>query len=339
MSKPSILSKLNSGVESSSPPMAHPLRQRVPSTAIAGLGRSLDDLAADSVATIDPALIDPSPFGDRLEYDEEATNLLLAAIEAEGQRLPLLVRPHPKIEGRYQLAYGHRRLQVLRILNRKAKAFIRNLTDAELILEQGAENGGREGLTWIERALFAKEMEGQGHPSKTIWTTIGVDKSGLSKMRAVVDTIPDHLIRSIGRAPGIGQPRWQELVDALAIDGAIKRAASILQSKEISSLTSDQKFVGLLRALCGQSSLAPHSGRREIRSSEGRSIARLSSTAKGDVLAIAKAESRFSAWLTEKLPEIYRQFLIEGATSTLDSERPATGAADSDGTMVVISQP
>lgn len=339
MSKPSILSKLTSGGDSSSSPTAQPSRQRVPSTAIAGLGRSLDDLAADSVATIDPALIDPSPFGDRLEYDEEATNLLLAAIEAEGQRLPLLVRPHPEIEGRYQLAYGHRRLQVLRMLNRKAKAFIRNLTDAELILEQGAENGGREGLTWIERAVFAKEMEGQGHPSKTIWTTIGVDKSGLSKMRTVVDKIPIHLIRSIGRAPGVGQPRWQELVDVLAGDGAVKRATSILQRKEISTLASDQRFVGLLHALREQPERSPFGDKREIRSSDGRSIARLSSTTKGDVLAISKAESRFSVWLTEKLPEIYREFQIESASSTQDSDGPASGASGSDGPKVVSSQP
>lgn len=328
MSKPSIISKLTSGSDSSSSssPTVQTPRQRVPSTAIAGLGRSLDDLAADSIATIDPVLIDPSPFGDRLEYDEEATNLLLAAIEAEGQRLPLLVRPHPKIEGRYQLAYGHRRLQVLRMLNRKAKAFIRNLTDAELILEQGAENGGREGLTWIERALFAKEMEGQGHPSKTIWTTIGVDKSGLSKMRAVVEKIPVHLIRSIGRAPGIGQPRWQELVDALAVDGSVKRATSILQSKEISSLPSDQRFIGLLRALGEPAARVPPGDRREIRNSEGRSIARLSSTTKGDVLVIPKAESRFSVWLTEKLPDIYHEFQIKSTLSTQDSNRPAAGS-------------
>lgn len=338
MSKPSILSKLTSGGNQASTSTIQPSRPRVPSTAIAGLGRSLDDLAADSVATIDPALIDPSPFGDRLEYDEEATSLLLASIESEGQRLPLLVRPHPEIEGRYQLAYGHRRLQVLRILDRKAKAFIRNLTDAELILEQGAENGGREGLTWIERALFAKEMEGQGHSSKTIWTTIGVDKAGLSKMRAVVDKIPAYVIRAIGRGPGIGQPRWQELAEILAGDGAgggaVRRAAAVLQDEQVASLASDQRFLALLQALREAPDRKPQGDRKEIRSSDGKPIARLSSTTKGDVLAIAKAESRFSAWLTSRLPEIYREFQLETALSM-----PESGVSGSDDAEVVNSQP
>ena len=298
--------------------MAAAPRQRVVSTAITGLSRSLDDLTADSVTTLDAGVIDPSPFGDRLEQDREAFNLLVASIEAEGQKIPVLVRPHPKKDGRYQLAYGHRRLQALKSLDRKVRAFIRPLTDAELILEQGAENGGREALTWIERALFAKEMEAQGLTSKAVWTTLGVDRTGLSKMRSVIEAVPHDIIRAIGRAPGVGQPRWQDLATAFSTEGAIDRASAVIARSNFASMPSDQRFLAVLKAFEEDRASATYVERKEITSSTGRQIAYVSWTAKGHTFAIHKSESRFSKWLTENLPDLYNRFQDGSASEPPD---------------------
>ncbi|ATQ70987.1 plasmid partitioning protein RepB (plasmid) [Methylosinus sp. 3S-1] len=319
LKRPSILSKLGSTEPAIDTPQLHSVasqpRQRVVSTAITGLSRSLDDLTADSVTTLDAGLIDPSPFGDRLEQDQEAFNLLVASIEAEGQKIPVLVRPHPEKDGRYQLAYGHRRLQALKSLDRKVRAFIRPLTDAELILEQGAENGGREALTWIERALFAKEMEAQGLTSKAVWTTLGVDRTGLSKMRSVVEAVPRDIIRAIGRAPGVGQPRWQDLASAFSTEGAIDRASTVIARTTFASMASDQRFLAVLKALDeGRRASATYVERKEITSSTGKQIAYVSWTAKGHTFAIHKSESQFSTWLTENLPDLYKRFQ-EGSAS------------------------
>lgn len=324
MKRPSILSKLGSTEPAIDPPQLHSVasqpRQRVVSTAITGLSRSLDDLTADSVTTLDAGLIDPSPFGDRLEQDQEALNLLVASIEAEGQKIPVLVRPHPKKDGWYQLAYGHRRLQALKSLDRKVRAFIRPLTDAELILEQGAENGGREALTWIERALFAKEMEAQGLASKAVWTTLGVDRTGLSKMRSVVDAVPREVIRAIGRAPGVGQPRWQDLATAFSTDGALDRAAAIMAGSSFANMASDQRFLAVLKVFEEDRATTAYAERKEITSTNGRQIAYVSRTAKGHTFAIHKSERRFSTWLTENLPELYKRFQEGSASESHDVE-------------------
>ncbi len=318
--KPSILSKLGAST-SVDPALPEPAaahqehRPRVASIAIGGFGQSLKDLAADSIVTLEAGLIDPSPFVDRLEHDEDALNLLIASIEAEGQRLPVLVRPHPGKDGRYQLAYGHRRLLALCALNLKVRAFIRPLSDADLILEQGAENGGREALTWIERALFAEKMEAQGHPPKTIWTTLGVDRSGLSRMRAVVGSIPPNLIRAIGRADGIGQPRWQELADAFKADGAKRRGSLAIQAEGFMSLASDARFLSVLRAVKDLPQRPPSNDRREIIGADGKKIGLVAATTKGAVFTIPKSEAVFSSWLTDKLPGLYRTFLDSRAGS------------------------
>jgi ParB family transcriptional regulator, chromosome partitioning protein len=67
--------------------------------------------SGDRVIEIDPDAVDRSPFHDRLDSDDganEALEALKASIADGGQQVPILVRPHPEREGRYQAAYGHR---------------------------------------------------------------------------------------------------------------------------------------------------------------------------------------------------------------------------------------
>ena len=109
---------------------------------------------------LDPALLDASPFQDRLPDDTNADlAALTTSIEQEGQKVPIQVRPHPSAPGRYQIAFGHRRWRVMSGLGRPVRALVLNLTDEQLAIAQGIENSARQDLTWIERALFAARME------------------------------------------------------------------------------------------------------------------------------------------------------------------------------------
>jgi ParB/RepB/Spo0J family partition protein len=47
---------------------------------------------------------------------------LVASIRDQGQRTPILLRPHPDDLGRYQIAFGHRRYRALQTLGRPVKA-------------------------------------------------------------------------------------------------------------------------------------------------------------------------------------------------------------------------
>jgi ParB family chromosome partitioning protein len=138
------------------------------------LTRSLGDLAAkadaakelearltsgQTIVELDTALIDPSFIADRMAQHDDAYAALRAAIAAEGQNSPILVRPHPDAAGRYQVAFGHRRLRVSQELGRPVKAVVRSLSDQELVLAQGQENSARADLSFIERARFARRLE------------------------------------------------------------------------------------------------------------------------------------------------------------------------------------
>src|SRR5690606_32194417 len=88
---------------------------------LGGLSREIEDArrlkeslsVADRVVEIEPELIDTSFVSDRLGHadGDEDFQALMHSIEASGQQVPVLVRPHPERSGRFQTAYGHRRIR------------------------------------------------------------------------------------------------------------------------------------------------------------------------------------------------------------------------------------
>ena len=160
-----------------------------------------------AVVELDPALFDPSPIVDRIADDRTSPSELIELIRASGQQVPILARPHPDTPGRYQIAYGHRRVGAARALGRPVRAVIRQLTDAELVIAQGQENSARRDLSFIERALYAARLEEAGFDRETIMAALNVDKTGLSRLISAAVKIPRDLIEAIGPAPKVGRDR------------------------------------------------------------------------------------------------------------------------------------
>lgn len=114
----------------------------------------------DVVLKLDPKLIDPSPFTDRLPDDDELDfEHFKSTLNQEGQKVPITVRRNPNDETRYQIVYGHRRVRALRELGLEAEAILRDYSDRDLVVAQGIENANRQDLSWIEKAMFVSTME------------------------------------------------------------------------------------------------------------------------------------------------------------------------------------
>jgi len=225
------------------------------------LTRSIGDLAAKAdtakelevrltsgqvIVELDTALIDPSFIADRMIQNDEAYAALRAAIAAEGQNSPILVRPHSATAGRYQVAFGHRRLKVAQELGRPVKAVVRNLSDQELVLAQGQENSAREDLSFIERARFARQLEDLGYGREIIMSALAVDKTTVSRMISVTRRIPPAVIDAIGPAPGTGRDRWTDLANRFEEDGKGTGCSALLESKLFQEADSDTRFVHVL---------------------------------------------------------------------------------------------
>ncbi len=235
---------------------------RMPAGPVRAMGLSLekmeqetkalhDQLAAGAAVVELPAgLIEASFVADRIaDPDDQDYHRLRESIRENGQEVPILVRPHPDGSGRYQAAYGHRRLRAAADLGIPVKAIVREMPDAALVIAQGIENSARRDLSFIERALFALALEQRRFDRATIMQSLSTDKTELSKLLSVAHSIPEALIRWIGPAPRTGRRRWLDLALLLGPPEAAKRALSLTRGHQAAPAASDARFQLVAAAL------------------------------------------------------------------------------------------
>ncbi len=322
------------------PALAHDVAlpsTRVRSGAIGAMGASLQKmgdearevealratlLAAEQVLELDPGLIDPAPVSDRLMLENDpASATLQASIAESGQQVPVLVRLHPARPGRYQVAYGHRRIRACAALGRPVKAVIRALSDAELAVAQGQENLARRDLSFIEKALFAQGLEQAQLDRATIIQALATDKADLSRYLGVARAIPLELARAIGPAPKAGRARWLALSDALARALAKPapadrpghlpaRIEATLEKAAFQSAESDARFSQVLAALQAHGAAAAPAADAPavlVSAPDGKSIIAMEARGNRMLIALNEAEAPgFAAHLASRLPELYR---------------------------------
>jgi ParB family transcriptional regulator, chromosome partitioning protein len=266
--------------------------------------------AGQNVVEIDTGLIDPSFVTDRMKgTDRDHTNLK-ELIQQHGQQVPVLLRPHPSQPGRFQVAYGHRRVRALAELERPVRAVVRELSDDELVVAQGQENNARKDLSFIERASFATTLEDRSFGRETIMAALNVDKTELSRLISVSRAIPREIIETIGPAPKAGRRRWMELADRLGARGADKAAAPILNDDEFRSRSSDDRFGILFAALTPR---RPKTPRPTVwTGDDGKKVVRIERSPDRTTLVVDdKAAPAFGEFVIDRLPELYRAFREE----------------------------
>lgn len=245
-------------------PPAPPAGSRVGAGVIGAAHRAIDDIRTErdrlkaivesgggAVRELDPSLIDPSPYPDRLPDDDETSfETFKRSIETEGQKVPIQVRKHPSSPSRYQIVYGHRRWLAAMQLDRTVRALEVEISDLDLVLAQGIENAARQDLTWIERALYASRMDDAGIKPRHIYAALSIEDAELARMRSVYRIVPADIIEAIGRAPKIGRPRWIDLAKTVAGDsGTLEALRAALVRKGDAVETSDQRFQRALNAI------------------------------------------------------------------------------------------
>ena len=301
-----------------------PVRSPVASGSLKAMGLSLKSLSDEAdearelraqlasgaqVVELDPNLVDPSFIRDRLEDAEgEEFEAFKAGLSEVGQQVPILVRPRPDKNGRYQAAYGHRRVAALRALGRPVKAIVRELSDEELVVAQGKENSDRKDLSFIERALFATRLEDQGLSRTALIAALSVQKGNLSTMISLAREIPEELIVAVGPAPKIGRPRWEQLALLLKQDDVKWREA--ISEADFSGAPSDSRFERVLKAL----SRRPKKPVTQIvKAGDGKQVARVERAKDQIRLTIDNRHAPdFGVYLVDQLPEIYAAFRRRG---------------------------
>lgn len=263
-----------------------------------------------TVIDLDPSEIDPSFVQDRMEGDIDG---LMASIRDQGQQVPILVRPHPEQTGRYQVAFGHRRLRAITELGLRVRAIVRDMTDEHLVIAQGQENNERQDLSFIEKARFAARL-GERFSREVIIAAMSIDKSNLSKMLILVESLPAALIDAIGPAPGIGRPSWQQMADFVEKSPSSDAIIDYARSTDIQGLPSPERFKAVL-------AMKPRRVARSLpdilSNSAGERLATVTqSKSKLEISIDRKASADFAAFILQEVPALFEEHLAKRKLKT-----------------------
>lgn len=291
--------------------------QRVLAGPVRTMGLALDRIEEESralqqalsagaaVVELDPSLVDASIVRDRFSGADDGFETFKKSIEDHGQEVPILVRPHPKLDGRYQVAYGHRRLRAVEALGRKVRAVVRAMTDAELVIAQGIENSARRDLSYIEKAVFARRLEDKGFDRTVIMDALSTDKGELSKLISVARAVPHEIVEAIGSAPKAGRRRWLVLAELMENGQARRAAERTARSIGRESFDTDERFQRVLTAAFSTSRTAPQ--KSAWRSVTGQVSAKITRSQRSVVLAIDQ-DPEFGEFIASQLDELYEAF-------------------------------
>jgi ParB family chromosome partitioning protein len=274
--------------------------------------KALVESGGVAVQELDPNIVEPSPYPDRLPDDDDVDfTAFKRSIETEGQKVPIQVRKHPTAAGRYQIVYGHRRWLATKELGIAVRAIEVEISDADLVVAQGIENASRQDLSWIERALFALRMDESGIKAKHIYAALSIDDAELSKMRTVYRALPMDIIEGIGRAPKVGRPRWLELAKLFVeTPDGLARVRGILSYLQDAGETSDRRFQNVLASL--KVKAAARNTPKPILDPAGKPLGAATMSAKEvRILAEGDLGMEFIRFLERELPALAERFALE----------------------------
>jgi ParB family chromosome partitioning protein len=304
-------------------PVSPQTTSRVPSGAVRAMGLSLDRIEENAARTealqqqlangemlydLDTETVEPSFVDDRIDRTADPEfRQLVDSINQTGQQVPILVRPNPKKPGRYQVAYGHRRLSACVELGRAVKAMVRNLTDAELVVAQGKENAERRNLSFVERAMFATHLDQQGFDRSTIQTALAVHPAEMTRLLAVARAVPTEFVTAIGPAPRAGRPRWMELANLIERPDNLALIRTIISQPSFKRLNSDSRFDLVMTRL--RTGPAGEASATVIRDREGRPIIKADHTANGFRLIVdLRLAPGLDQFLLQRLPGLLSEY-------------------------------
>lgn len=332
--KPGAFDHILAKTPSSAPQAATPSRpaaQRAPSGMLGGAGHGpLGALNGDLRTSAERMIrelpcgdVFPSAHHDRFSTEDDGTEALAASIQEHGQQVPILVRPHPTLSGKYEVIYGRRRLEAVKRLGLPVRALVRKLADDEAILAAGHENNLRRDPSYIEKASWAHSLVQDGYDRPLLMSALAVDKAMISKMLTATRVIPHNVIEMIGPCPSVGRRRWDDAVNLIDKKGADPQVALRAIGEE---MTSDARFDAWLAALAltapdaeSAKPVKPKPTPRGVQSSDGTSIGKVTPSAGGNLkIEPDKNLPEFAAWLEgnidEALQSLYNQWKSNGAS-------------------------
>ncbi|SMX32344.1 ParB/RepB/Spo0J family partition protein [Maliponia aquimaris] len=169
-----------------------------------GLGRGLSALMADVGQAAEPAQSEsarrpdrvlpveslvPNPDQPRRTFTQAQLDELAASIRTKGIIQPLIVRPDPRNEGKYEIVAGERRWRAAQMAQlHSVPVLIRDFDDTEVLEVAIIENIQRADLNAIEEAAGYKQLMFKfGHTQEKLAEALGKSRSHIANLMRLLN--------------------------------------------------------------------------------------------------------------------------------------------------------
>jgi ParB family chromosome partitioning protein len=186
-----------------------------------GLGRGLSALlgeeggegtgdAGRSTRMVPVELLHPSRFQPRRNFDSEGLMALVESIKAQGILQPLLVRPHPEMQGHFEIVAGERRWRAAQAAQlHEVPVILRSLGDREALEVAIVENVQRQDLNPLEEAEgYRRLLDDFQHTQEDLARAVGKSRSHIANVLRLLG-LPEEvreLLREGKITPGHARP-------------------------------------------------------------------------------------------------------------------------------------
>lgn len=192
---------------------------------------------SDRLIRVPLAQLHAHPLNPNVMTDERLEKLVLN-IEREGRYPPLVARPHPDIDGEWQLLYGHQRREVLRRLGHKEATVYPWPCDDETALLLLATLNRLEGEDVpAARAELLAELKALA-PAADISLLLPEDEGGIEELLSLLDADTDALLAELDQKVAHSEAAAHRLMsfavaprDEDIVESAIRAIADTLTGK------------------------------------------------------------------------------------------------------------
>jgi ParB family chromosome partitioning protein len=180
-------------------------RAGAPVAPLEAAGTVLDELRAvasghtadgETVFLLGIDLIDPNPYQTRREFNERALEELRDSIAAQGVLQPIVVRP--RVEGRFILILGERRLRASKMAGKTTiPVIVKRVSEQQAAEMTLVENLQREDLNCVEQAeAFANLSTEFKLTQEQIGARAGISRESVSNYMRLL-TLPEGVIGAL----------------------------------------------------------------------------------------------------------------------------------------------
>lgn len=188
--------------------------------------------------------IDANPFQPRSDFDGAELDNLAESIRVQGLLQPILVRPHPATDGRYQIVAGERRFRAAMLAGlTEIPSILRETDDSDAAVVALVENLQRQDLNAIEEAEgyqrllqeFGLTHEALGYAVSKSRSHVGNTIRLLRLSASIQQEVRSGGLSSAHARALLNYPNPEVLVDQVLKQGLSVRQTEMLVAKKIAA--------------------------------------------------------------------------------------------------------